>query len=385
MLVELALPDPVRVIAQLNFGIANSILNHILGTTGWRFLWLGRRNREKLGVCDSAGKLTVPLVRSLSAGQSTLLSIFGTLLVYGDHGRSQTPLLPGMITGMCLVDEIDAHMHVDLQHRALPELIKLFPKVQFIVSSHSPLFVLGMENKFGADGIAVIDMPSGTPIQAEAYAEFGRALQVLQDTKAFAAAIEEAAGAPGKPIVFLEGETDPLYLMTAAELLGRQDLLEKAGFEWVGTKGPKGAEGSGKSALNDTLKVLRRKPHILQRQVMLLYDCDANKPREDYDGERIRVRTMPFYEDTDRKRGIENLLPSGVIPAEMYDQNEHEKESGDRVVTHILNKVKLCNYICNERRDPTDFANFAAVLDMIEEFVEPAVEEEPTPADAEQE
>jgi predicted ATPase len=284
--------------------LANNILRQILGDTQARFVWLGRSHPEKLGFATSSG--TIPSLGGLSAGQSTLLSIFATILYYGDErGFSHD-----QISGICLVDEIDAHMHVDLQLRALPELIRLFPKVQFIVSSHSPLFVLGMENAFGPDGMAIIDMPSGTPIQAEAYAEFAHALQVFQDTKAFAAKIEAAAAAPGKAMVFLEGETDPVYLNTATELLERQDLLEKVEFEWVGIKGRKGAETSGKDALNDTLKVLRRKPHIVQRQVILLYDHDAKKPTADYDDERIHVRTMPFNaQNTEETRYRESPAP----------------------------------------------------------------------------
>ena len=125
-------------------------------------------------------------------------------------------------------------MHVDLQFRALPRLICLFPRIQFLLSSHSPLFLLGMEREFGADGATIIDMPSGTPIRSEAYAEFGRALEVLKETQAFAAAIENAAGTPGKLLVLLEGETDPIYMRTAAEVLRRRELLDKMEFAWVG-------------------------------------------------------------------------------------------------------------------------------------------------------
>jgi hypothetical protein len=129
--------------------------------------------------------------------------------------------------------------------------------------------------------------------------------------------------------------------------------------------------------------VLRRKPHIVQRQVILLYDYDANKPTGDYDDERIHVRTMPFNShNTERKRGIENLLPAGVIPQEMYDRHEREKESGDKTVTVTLNKVKLCHHICQERRDAADFAEFASVLDTVRDLVEPALQEEQAPTDA---
>ena len=159
--------------------------------------------------------------------------------------------------------------------------------------------------------MAIIDMPSGTAIPAEAYAEFGHALRVLQDTKAFAAEIEAAAAAPGKALVLLEGKTDPRYLRTAAELLGHQALLDKAEIEWVGAKDPKGGQGfnTGKGALNHALSFLRAKPDLVKRQVILLYDNDANKPEENYG--QLHVRTMPSNPANSKVQdGIENLLPA---------------------------------------------------------------------------
>ena len=242
-------------------------------------------------------------------------------------------------------------MHVDLQHRALPELIRLFPKMQFVVSSHSPLFVLGMEKVFGADGIVIIDMPSGTPIQAEAYAEFGRALQALRDTNAFAAAIAKAVAAPGKLLVLTEGETDPIYLKTAAELLGRQALLDSADIEWVGAKDPKSGQSfhTGKDALNHTLAVLRAKTELVKRRVLLLYDNDANKATEDHNS--VYVRSMPSNStNTIVETGIENLLPPEAITDEMFENAVRKRRSGGQTVTTTLNKMKLCSYLCTEKR-----------------------------------
>ena len=59
------------------------------------------------------------------------------------------------VRGIVLFDEADLHLHVDLQYRVLPELMKLFPKVQFILTAHSPLLVMGLRNTFGNDGFEV--------------------------------------------------------------------------------------------------------------------------------------------------------------------------------------------------------------------------------------
>ena len=44
--------------------------------------------------------------------------------------------------GIVLIDEVDAHLHLSLQKNILPLLTGLFPRIQFIVTTHSP-FVLG--------------------------------------------------------------------------------------------------------------------------------------------------------------------------------------------------------------------------------------------------
>jgi len=46
---------------------------------------------------------------------------------------------------VCLIDEIDAHLHPRLQERVLPGLRTLFPNVQFIATTHSPFIVASVE------------------------------------------------------------------------------------------------------------------------------------------------------------------------------------------------------------------------------------------------
>jgi predicted ATP-binding protein involved in virulence len=45
------------------------------------------------------------------------------------------------LEGVVFIDEIDSHLHVSLQRLILPFFTESFPKVQFIVTTHSP-FVL---------------------------------------------------------------------------------------------------------------------------------------------------------------------------------------------------------------------------------------------------
>ncbi|MHB9026599.1 MAG: AAA family ATPase [Armatimonadota bacterium] len=50
------------------------------------------------------------------------------------------------IEGIVIIDEIEQHLHPKWQHRIFPLLKKKFPKVQFIVATHSPLVASGSED-----------------------------------------------------------------------------------------------------------------------------------------------------------------------------------------------------------------------------------------------
>ena len=46
--------------------------------------------------------------------------------------------------GIVIIDEIDLHLHPELEKVVLPRLLRTFPNVQFIVSTHSPLVLTGL-------------------------------------------------------------------------------------------------------------------------------------------------------------------------------------------------------------------------------------------------
>src|SRR5450755_2563341 len=285
----------------------NTILRTVLDDPGVAPGWTGRARTEV--VVHRQGIALNPTIDSLSAGQTGLMNVFGTLLRYGDSSGSGFG-----VQGVCLIDEVDAHMHVDLQHRALPSLMKLFPKVQFIVTSHSPLFVLGLEKSYGAESAVVLDMPTGTPIPAEAFSEFGNALSAMRDTVAFSESIAAYASAPGKLLVLMEGETDSIYMATAGEVLDRVNVTTAVEFEWIGAKQEEGGQAfnTGKSALNTAFNLFRAKPALLRRAVLLLYDNDVSKESKSFDN--LHVRSMPRNRDNEAvSNGIENLLPSSSI------------------------------------------------------------------------
>lgn len=60
-------------------------------------------------------------------------------VMYGDEAYKQTH-------GTVIIDEIDEHLHPELQVRILKALHNTFPNIQFIVSTHAPLVMSSVEN-----------------------------------------------------------------------------------------------------------------------------------------------------------------------------------------------------------------------------------------------
>jgi AAA domain, putative AbiEii toxin, Type IV TA system/AAA domain len=96
---------------------------------------------------------------ALSDGYRAHIGWIGDLLY---HLQSIAP--PGSkltsMTGVVLVDEIDAHIHPDWQRSVIPDLARTFPALQFIITTHSPLVTGTLER---ANLIHVTRGTSGSP------------------------------------------------------------------------------------------------------------------------------------------------------------------------------------------------------------------------------
>jgi hypothetical protein len=354
--------------SRVTMNICNDILRKVIDDPDARFIWLGRKTGDKVAIA-SGERLVLPYLDGLSGGQSTLLSLFGTLLRYADYTSQRPSINISQVEGICIIDEVDSHIHVDLQHKTLSSLISMFPRVQFILSSHSPLFVIGMEKRFGSAGFQLVEMPGGKNVTAETYSEFGKAWEALSVTTAFDDRVLSQTVANGLPVVFVEGETDSPYLRRAAELLDRQQLLDRCDIEWIGAK-DEGGQGfyTGKGALDHTLALLRANPKLMNRPILLLYDNDTRKTDADFGS--VCVRIMPTNAENNKVRvGIENLLRESSIIDEDYETISSTKPNGDEVTRKALRKAHLCERLCKQGRRG-DFVGFEAALDIIESFLD---------------
>jgi hypothetical protein len=98
----------------------------------------------------------------LSSGYQSVLAWLGELVGHQllDFGpRCEFAELRGVV----LIDELDQHLHPTWQRRVVPVLRTMFPHVQFVITTHSPLVLTG----FAASEIVEIGVEDGRLVQRE--------------------------------------------------------------------------------------------------------------------------------------------------------------------------------------------------------------------------
>ena len=79
----------------------------------------------------------------LSAGHKSIIGMVGDMLIRL-YRQQPDVVSPINLTGIVLIDEIEAHLH-PIWQREFPKLLaEIFPKIQFIITTHSVITFLGM-------------------------------------------------------------------------------------------------------------------------------------------------------------------------------------------------------------------------------------------------
>ncbi len=81
-------------------------------------------------------------LNELSDGYSSLLAILSELILRMEAHKVKAYDMQGVV----LIDEIETHLHVDLQKKILPFFVSFFPRIQFIVTTHSPFVLSSLSN-----------------------------------------------------------------------------------------------------------------------------------------------------------------------------------------------------------------------------------------------
>jgi len=119
-------------------------------------------------------------IDQLSSGERALIGMVADLaiaLIENNPNYNRNPLEEGF--GIVLIDEVDVHLHPEWQLTVINKLRTIFPKIQFIVSSHSPLVLssvtsrqvryladnhlYGIDEVYGRDAAYIIKVIMGVP------------------------------------------------------------------------------------------------------------------------------------------------------------------------------------------------------------------------------
>ena len=125
---------------QMIDDIISDALRNALETTGWYQLDCDF-SEKVIWVTNSQTKENADIL-SLSAGNRIVLGVVGDIVhrccVLNPHlGLDVLKKTPGIV----VIDEIELHLHPSWQQQILPTLQKIFPRIQFIVTTHSPQVV----------------------------------------------------------------------------------------------------------------------------------------------------------------------------------------------------------------------------------------------------
>ena len=120
--------------------------------------------------------------QTLSAGYRAIFDIYADLLMHTEYFK----IMPNELTGVVLIDEIDSHLHVSLQRLILPFFTESFPKIQFIVTTHSPFVLMSTPDT------VVFDLAKNEAITEDlSYYTYSAIMEGLWDVKPIAKRIED--------------------------------------------------------------------------------------------------------------------------------------------------------------------------------------------------
>ncbi len=381
---------------DLVYASINSFLVNILEKEN---IFLGRFDRSKAGM----NRITIaredhtpylPLLSNLSLGELTLFNLVLTIFRYTDIGRDRRDISEKNLNdklrevkGIVVIDEIENHLHSKLIVNLLPKIIKSFPSIQFILTSHSPLFLLGMENIFGENNFKIMNLPSGTEISPEDFSEFQEIFTTISKTNTFQKIIKESP----KPVIITEGKTDPKILEEAWKHLYPNKEIPYAFYGLTDDNG----KASGAKALMD---LIHKIPN-LGKKVLALFDYD-NEGFGQWNGlkkkgflprailnETVLVREnniyasylpVPSSKTIYKERllfEIENYFPDSKIVAcseeDFYCLKSDSSHQGQRVLKFLKNQKNTFAENTIKSFSDTDFSEFDLLFRHLEQCFKP--------------
>jgi hypothetical protein len=187
--------------------------------------------------------------------------------------RRDPPATLAEVTGVVLVDEIDLHLHISFQKDVLPALIRYFPAVQFIFTSHSPFFLLGMAETGEVD---IVNLPVGNRIAPEEFSEFNSDYTIfLKSNEQFRARyqlLREQVETEGRPLVITEGKTDWQHVKRALRHFQASGEFNDLDIEFL-------EFGNGETMGDEKLAQMCETAPLLRLRRRCIFMFDRDKPK----------------------------------------------------------------------------------------------------------
>ncbi|MDD9265047.1 AAA family ATPase [Bacillus toyonensis] len=292
-------------------------------------------------------------------GKEVLFEEFGREVSIGDlsSGEKQIVFRGGFLLkdklatqgAIVLIDEPEISLHPKWQLKILDFYKMLFlneenvQTSQIFVATHSP-FVIHNDNREKDKIIVLGKNEDGVFIQEEPkFFGWSSEEAIIQ---AFDISLDYERG---KVIVMVEGPTDEKYIRCALELFEKSDLPVLV--QWVGRKENAGDKFTGDTALKHTKEYLLSNSNLYNNTFILLYDSDTKIHDEDIESANLFIRRSPKNGENNLYQiGIENLLtlPHDFKKENFYDKVTSTDNYGATIISQKLNKIKLCNWICDE-------------------------------------
>jgi hypothetical protein len=335
----------------------NMVISSILGLNVELEVNFRGRGSSRLKLVDKITRQDVlPSLNNLSAGQSTLLSIFANIIKSSDVSDLNKSINLNQINGIVLIDEIDLHLHIELQKEILPKLIKLFPKVQFIITSHSPFFLNGMAKIFEQDDYIVVNMPSGKILNTyDEFEEFNKAYEIFEeltnDYKKERDLLKVEIEKSIKPIVITEGKTDWKHLKKALERFKNRGLYTDLDIEFLEYE-----ENikMGDSSLDSMVEAFKKT--FQSKKTIFMFDRDSNDICKKYANNEFNNHTnnvysfcIPKIDDTLDKISLEFYYKENDL--KRLDENDRRLFIGKEFYTTANSK---CGTYRTDKKDKCD-------------------------------
>lgn len=304
----------------------------------------------------------VPTISTISAGEAALLTLFCQILRNADNLANDIKLQD--ISGIVLIDEIDKHLHIKLQKEVIPELLNLFPKVQFFITSHSPFVNLGLAERLN-NRSKLVDLDSGGLLQEISFnSQYKEVYEMmLNENTRFKEKFENLKlkiESSEKLHIVTEGKNTE-HIIKAIEVL-KPELLSKINVI-------SGSEDkSGDQQLKNAFEILKNGNYV--GKFLFVWDCDSIKIVDKID------ESYNFYKynfslnesNSKVKKGVENLYPESIFTDNFYATTNETDDYGAEKIIKKFEKMKFLNHI-KSLSDPNIFSNFNDLILKIDEIL----------------